>query len=112
MQEVDWDTHPAEGIVALTTKNKYVVKRSGLGLHDYGLVDAAAAKRHAAQDNNAGGASSSAAPPVVLTEALINEFEGARKAFEKETVSNMTARELDLGIRSRASCTAHKENYG
>jgi hypothetical protein len=110
LQDVDWAAHPAECIVALTTKGKYVVQRTGLPLNDYGLVDAAAAKRAAAGGND-DSAGTSSTPAPVLSEALINDFEGARKAFQKDTMSHMTARELDLGARPSASFGYDAEHY-
>jgi hypothetical protein len=89
MQEVDWEAHPPEFIVALTTSGKYVVKCKGLALHEYGLIDANVAKRQCA---------SQSAGQVLLSSNLINEFESSKKFFEKETMSHITSRELDLGV--------------
>lgn len=90
VQEVDWAAHPAECILAITTQGKYVVKRRGMPLQEFGLVDAATARRKAGEGN--GGAAGAVVPA-----ALINEFEGSRKRFEKETTAHTLSRELDLG---------------
>lgn len=95
VQDVNWTEHPAQSILAVTTKGKYVVKCQGLGIHDYGLIDAAAAKRQC----NSGSEASGSAPPA-LTADIINEFESNKKAFEKDTMAHMTSRELDLGAIS------------
>jgi hypothetical protein len=92
VQEVDWEAHPPEFIVALTTSGKYVVKCKGLALHDYGLLDANVAKRQCS--------SSQGSPKPLLSSDLINEFESSKKSFEKETMSHITSRMLDLGMLS------------
>jgi hypothetical protein len=93
LQDIDWETYPAECILALTTKGKYVVKCKGLALHDFGLVDAHATKRQCKD----GGTSPSTKTSHAITAELVNDFETCKKAFEKETMSHMTSRELDLG---------------
>jgi hypothetical protein len=91
LQDVDWANHPAECILAVTSKNKYVVKRKGLQLHDFGLVDAAAAKRQCAGQND------SSTDLCKVNAQMINDFEAYKKRFEKDTVEHMISRELDLG---------------
>ena len=45
LQNCDWKVHKPEAILAETMTGKLLVKRAGLPLHEYGLVDARAAKR-------------------------------------------------------------------
>ena len=45
LQNCEWKVHKAEAILAETLTGKLLVKRAGLPLHEYGLVDARAAKR-------------------------------------------------------------------
>ena len=42
---MDWKEHPAEAILGSTLNHKLIVKRKGLPLTDYGLVDERLAKR-------------------------------------------------------------------
>lgn len=98
---MDWQAHPAEAIIALTGKGKYVVKRRGMPLQEFGLVDAAAAKRAVAAGGANTSTSADSAAAHILTEMQINDFEGSRKAFAKEACNNMMSGELDLGALLR-----------
>jgi hypothetical protein len=100
LQEIDWEAHPPEFIVALTTSGKYVVRCKGLALHDYGLLDANVAKRQCSS-------SSQGSSKPLLSSDLINEFESSKKSFEKETMSHITSRMLDLGV---PTCPANAQN--
>lgn len=109
--QVDWEAHPAELILAHSLDGKYLVKRRGLSLADYGKVDARAAKRQrlaeqveapaeAAGGEGEGGAddgsdaSNTAAFPLPL--ALLEEYESYRRSFWASVHDRMQGGELDL----------------
>ncbi|KAL4448032.1 hypothetical protein ABPG75_005251 [Micractinium tetrahymenae] len=85
----DWEAHPAECILSQTATGKYVVLRRGLGLTEYGLVDAAAVKAQ-----RLGGDESAAPCPVGL--AQLDEYEAFLRAFRGEVHSRTDAGDLVL----------------
>ena len=96
---VDWASHPAEAILAETERGHYVVKRAGLGLHEYGLVDAAAAKRARLEGADALSdppPSAAAAPAAILPPALIEAYEASVAAFDTALHARCEGNALDL----------------
>ena len=99
----DWGAHPAEAVLAETERGHYVVKRAGLGFHEYGLVDAAAAKRARLEGGGGPGGGGGAGAPgggapaaSILPPALIDAFEGASAAFDTALHARCEGNALDL----------------
>ncbi|PSC76676.1 High mobility group [Micractinium conductrix] len=82
----DWAAHPAELILSHTKNGHFLVLRKGLGISEYGLVEAAAVKAQ-----RLGGASDC---PVPL--AMLEEYEAFQRAFKREVHDNTEAGDLVL----------------
>ncbi|GLC63206.1 hypothetical protein PLESTF_000011700 [Pleodorina starrii] len=96
-EDVDWETHPAEAILAKTADGRYLVKRVGLGLDEYGIVNARAVKR---QRLIAAGAEQpegeEAPPPLPVSIEMVDEFEAFQRSFQASVQDRSDGGDLDL----------------
>ncbi|EFJ52287.1 hypothetical protein VOLCADRAFT_115930 [Volvox carteri f. nagariensis] len=96
-EDVDWEAHPAEAILAKTSDGRYLVKRASLGLDEYGIVNGRAVKRqrlNMGSDAAAGAGDSEASLPVSIE--MVDEFEAFERSFWASIQDRSDGGDLDL----------------
>ncbi|GLI64151.1 hypothetical protein VaNZ11_007336 [Volvox africanus] len=99
-EDVDWEAHPAEAILAKTSDGRYLVKRAGLGLDEYGIVNGRAVKRqrlNMAADGTGEQGDGEDVPSVLpVSIEMVDEFEAFERSFWASVQDRSDGGDLDL----------------
>ncbi|GIL45518.1 hypothetical protein Vafri_2736 [Volvox africanus] len=99
-EDVDWEAHPAEAILAKTSDGRYLVKRAGLGLDEYGIVNGRAVKRqrlNMAADGTGEQGDGEDVPSVLpVSIEMLDEFEAFERSFWASVQDRSDGGDLDL----------------
>ncbi|GIL94189.1 hypothetical protein Vretimale_463, partial [Volvox reticuliferus] len=99
-EDVDWEAHPAEAILAKTSDGRYLVKRAGLGLDEYGIVNGRAVKRQrlnmAADGTGEQGDGEDQPTALPVSIEMVDEFEAFERSFWASVQDRSDGGDLDL----------------